>query len=157
MNLKYADSDIAQAAAYQLLVSAEKRFDLSSEISDSSRAHRGKGLVLFDIADSTDEIVAEFKKAIELDPRDSVSYLRLGIIYSNEGDRPRAIAEYRSAIAADPKFEKAYVNLGGEFLADRDMKAAKETFEAAVSVCKEFCHVAHKNLAKIKIINQDYS
>jgi tetratricopeptide (TPR) repeat protein len=49
-----------------------------------------------------DEAIAEYRKAIEIDPKDANAHYALGLVLGDLGQRAKAIAEYKAAIALDP-------------------------------------------------------
>ena len=58
-----------------------------------------------------DEAIAEFRKAIELDPNYALAHYRLGAALATKGLLDEAIAEFRKAIELDPNNAMAKVNL----------------------------------------------
>ncbi len=67
-----------------------------------------------------DRAIADFTKAIELDPKYADAYSRRGAAYSNKKDDDRAIADFTKVIELDPKFYFAYINRGGIYLIKKD-------------------------------------
>jgi tetratricopeptide (TPR) repeat protein len=57
-----------------------------------------------------DEAIAEFKKAVELAPRNPKIYFNLGYAYEGKRDANKALTYYDKAIELDPKFINAYHN-----------------------------------------------
>lgn len=53
-----------------------------------------------------------FKKAIAIDPNDSVSLLNMGLAYSKKGKTKEAISYYQKTIAVDPNLVEAHYHLG---------------------------------------------
>jgi len=51
------------------------------------------------------------KKAVQLDPKMSLGYLQLGMLYSDRNDFPQAVSAYQKAIAAAPELEEAHYRL----------------------------------------------
>ena len=60
----------------------------------------------------TEEAIAEYRKAIEIDPRYAAAHNNLGIGLRVQGKTEEAIAEYRKAIDLDPRYAAAHYNLG---------------------------------------------
>ena len=57
------------------------------------------------------QVESLLKKAVELDPKLSVGYLQLGILYSEQQNFPQAMVAFKSAIAADSDLEEAHYRL----------------------------------------------
>src|SRR5262249_16056146 len=55
-----------------------------------------------------DGAIAEFRKAIELDPTLAPAYSGLGVALRDKKDLDGAIAQFRKAIEVDPKYAPAY-------------------------------------------------
>ena len=51
------------------------------------------------------------EKAIRLDPHLGAAYLQLGIVFTEQGNLPRAISAYQSAINANPALEETHYRL----------------------------------------------
>jgi hypothetical protein len=63
-----------------------------------------------------DQAIANFTKAIEMDPKYALAYNERGIAYQGRGDYDRAIADYTKAIELDPKVAYAYYIRGLSYL-----------------------------------------
>jgi len=66
--------------------------------------------------DQVDEDIAEFQKAIELDPKDAKPHHGLGMALRAKNQLEGAIAEYRRAIELDPKLMYARIALGDSLI-----------------------------------------
>jgi tetratricopeptide (TPR) repeat protein len=58
-----------------------------------------------------DRAIADYTKAIKLDPKHAFFYNNRGIAYGKKGDRKQAIADYRKALEIDPSYQRAKNNL----------------------------------------------
>ena len=58
------------------------------------------------------EAIAEFQKAIALDPKDATAYIGLGNVLSDQHRNEEAIVQLREAVSLDPKLAIAHGNLG---------------------------------------------
>jgi tetratricopeptide (TPR) repeat protein len=88
---------------------AIEAFDQITKIDPSADAYRGRGVAYYEKGD-LDRAMADFDKAITLDPKSARAYVDRAIIYEAKGQLDRAIAEDDQAIALDPKFDIAYNN-----------------------------------------------
>ena len=52
--------------------------------------------------DEVDQALADFNRAIELDPNNAVFYLNRGAVYQRKKDADRALADYNHAIELNP-------------------------------------------------------
>jgi tetratricopeptide (TPR) repeat protein len=68
--------------------------------------------------------MAEYRRAIELDPQDVSSYDELGTVYRLLGQQEQAVAAYQRAIELDPSQVVSYVGLAGVY---RRLGEAKES------------------------------
>jgi len=57
-----------------------------------------------------DQAIAEYNRAIEIDPTFASAYNNRGVVYGRKEQHDQAIAEYNRAIEIDPKFALAYYN-----------------------------------------------
>jgi tetratricopeptide (TPR) repeat protein len=56
--------------------------------------------------------LADYTKAIELDPRSATAYTNRGAVKYDLGDKQGALADHTIAIELDPKSDIAYANRG---------------------------------------------
>ncbi len=70
--------------------------------------------------------IADFTKAIEIDPNDPKAYNNRGVAYGNKGQYDQAIADFTKALEIDPKYDKAYYNRGRTY-------ADKGLYDQAIS------------------------
>ncbi len=73
-------------------------------------AYNYRGLAYFNKG-LHDSAIADYGKAIKLDPKDAKTYYNRGRVYDDKGQYDRAIADYDSAIRFRPDYAKAYNNL----------------------------------------------
>jgi len=59
-----------------------------------------------------DRAIADYTKAIALDPNDATAYNNRGLAYGRKGEYDRAVADYAKALALDPNVALAYTNRG---------------------------------------------
>jgi serine/threonine protein kinase/Flp pilus assembly protein TadD len=68
---------------------------------DLAPVHRISGVALYSSGFS-ELAAAEYRRAIELDPQNSVAYQRLGDVYQRNNQLPDALAAYQQAVRLDP-------------------------------------------------------
>jgi tetratricopeptide (TPR) repeat protein len=85
----------------------------------------------FDSVNRVDEALADYKKAVALDPYDHEAYNNMGILYGKAGQLDKAIELYTAAIKIDPRFAEAYSNRGlGYVLLGRHDEALEDLNKA---------------------------
>jgi lipoprotein NlpI len=94
-------------------------------------AHNLVGLVL-SAQHNTDEAIAEYRKAIELDPRFANPHGTLGDILRGQHKTEEAIAEYRKAIELDPRDATAHGLLGVALSDQSKTEEAIAEYNAAI-------------------------
>ena len=97
---------------------------------------------------ASDQAIAGYQKALDLDPAHSDAHLNLGRLLHEAGRIEEAEAHYREAAAADPGSARAFYNLG-VVLEDRALRrGAIEAYSAAVRLDADLA-VAHFNLSRL--------
>lgn len=100
--------------------------------------------------------IADFSKAIELDPKSVDARCFRGLARLESGDRDGAIEDYSKAIELDPKFAPAYASRGLAKNAKEDYDGAIEDFSKAMELDpkdpkapldRAYAKVAKKDLA----------
>ncbi len=54
-----------------------------------------------------DRAIADYTKAIALDPDDAEAYYNRGVVYGRKGDKEREIADFRKALEINPSYQNA--------------------------------------------------
>lgn len=80
------------------------------------------------------EAIAEFKKAISIDPKYVKAYNGLGVSYDLLGEFSNAIASYEAGLALDPGQAYLHNNLGYSYLMQERPNQAISAFQKAVSL-----------------------
>lgn len=90
--------------------------DAVAKSPNKSRPHIALGLALLN-ARRTDEAIAEFKKAIQLDPRAGEASLNLGQIYFTQGKMEEAVQAFQKGVSQKPRLApEVHNNLGAVYL-----------------------------------------
>jgi len=78
--------------------------------------------------------IADYTKAIQIDPQDAFSYVNRGNAKKGLGDHQGAIADYSKAIEINPQYANAYKNRGIAKELVRDLKGACADWKEASSI-----------------------
>jgi tetratricopeptide (TPR) repeat protein len=81
-----------------------------------------------------DEAMAEFRRAIELDPEGAPAHYMLGVCWQDRGQLDEAMAEYRRAIELDPKWAPAHERLGMYWEARDRLDEAMAEYRRAIEL-----------------------
>jgi tetratricopeptide (TPR) repeat protein len=81
-----------------------------------------------------DRAIADYNKAIKLDPKYAGAYLNRGAAYYRKGEVDRAIADYNKAIKLDPNDANAYNNRGAAYQKKGDKDQAIADFRKALEI-----------------------
>jgi tetratricopeptide (TPR) repeat protein len=91
-----------------------------------------------------DQALADYNKAIELDPKGAYAYYGRGNVYKNQGQLNQALAEYTKALQLDPTFAAAYFNRGLVYSDQGKLDQALPDFNLAIQLDPTFA-VAYNN------------
>lgn len=97
---------------------------------DVAPVHRMAGLLQHE-AGSNQRAIAEFERAIELEPQNSDVYQRIGQVYESTGQLSKAEAAFDKAVALDPQFFQPYLALGLFHYNRGEFAKASELFQKA--------------------------
>ena len=78
--------------------------------------------------------LADFNKAIEINPSDADAYYNRGIAYGHKGQHDKAISDYNKALEIDPKFADAYNNRGISYFFKKEYEKAWDDVHKAQSL-----------------------
>jgi tetratricopeptide (TPR) repeat protein len=81
-----------------------------------------------------DQAIADFTKAIEINPRYAKAYTNRGSVYNSKGQADRAIADYGKAIEINPRYANAYNNRGIAYEKKKLRDKAIADYRAALEV-----------------------
>ena len=87
---------------------------MPESVQERVRTHLDHGWACLDKG-KYDDAIADFDKAIALDPNDAAAYGNRGNAYYSKGEVDRAIADYTKVIALNPNDAKAYYNRGNAY------------------------------------------
>jgi tetratricopeptide (TPR) repeat protein len=109
-------------------------------------AHTNLGLA-YDVQGMSDRAMAEYEKAIAINPTLEHPYNNLGFDYYKKGRYEEAIASYEKALAINPNYAKAYYNLSLAYYAEKMFDESIAAYEKAVRLDPDLAGV-YRNLGK---------
>ena len=92
-----------------------------------------------------EKAIEQFKKAVDLDPRLSLAYNNLGILYGKIGDHKRAIEVLKLAVQIDPESAEIQGALGVAYAMAGQPQNAVKSLQEAVRIDPTYAK-AHFNL-----------
>ena len=143
LQLDFDAADVAETAAPVARRALEARAN-----QDSMRADDWFNTALDLEAVTSDEAIAAYQKALELEADHADAHLNLGRLLHEDGRVQEAESHYRSATDADPESGRAFYNLGVA-LDDQGLgSGAIEAYQAALRLDPDLA-VAHFNLSRL--------
>jgi len=103
-----------------------------------------------------DEAVADYLKALELDPLNVNVCNSLGVCYANQGNHAAALAQFEKAMQADPGEVMAVYNIGLIHYIQGDKEKAEHFWLAALEIEKEIFEI-HFQLGRLYAENEDWN
>ena len=91
-----------------------------------------------------DLAIADFNRALELDPDYAEAYCNRGITYDSKGEYERAIKDYNTAIELNPDFAEAYNNRGMAYGENGEHDQALQDFSQAIELKQNYA-IAYSN------------
>ena len=82
----------------------------------------------------TEKALADFNKAIAIQPNFQLPYINRGNIYFRKNENEKALADYAKALQFDPQNEEAYCNRGGIYVRQKKYDLAAQDFQKAISL-----------------------
>ena len=115
------------------IIKSGKLFGKPISKTNLATAYTGRGIA-YESKGEVERAIADYNKAIALDPKFAKAYTNRGIAYKNKGEFDRAIADYNKAIAHDPKFATAYTNRGVAYRKKGEVDRAIADFTKAIAL-----------------------
>ena len=103
-----------------------------------TNVYNNRGYVYFAKKDYA-RAIADYDRAIKVDPKDALIYHNRGLAYSDTRDFDRAIADFSEAIKLDPNYAVALNKRGIAYYAKRDYDRAIADFERGGPARPEIC------------------
>ncbi len=117
----------------KVVANPSKGDGMPESVQETVRTHLNHGRACLDKG-KYDDAIADYDKAIALDPNVAIAYTNRGLAYGRKGAFDRAIADYTKAIALDPNFADAYTNRGVACYMRGDKEQAIADFRKALEI-----------------------
>ena len=88
----------------------------------------------YHLTGNLDAAIADYTKAIALDPKHDRAYNNRGIAYAEKGEYDSAIADFTQAIALNPNYEAAYNNRGVAYANKGELDKAIADYTQAIAL-----------------------
>ena len=124
LNPTNADAHRGRALTLDLIANNQRARDPSGSANISNNRPQ--------IKNSLDLAIQDLTKAIELDPKDAVSYNNRGILYQKKLEFDLAIVDHDKAIALVPTFGKAFLYRGKAWLGKGNADRAIKEYDQAL-------------------------
>jgi tetratricopeptide (TPR) repeat protein len=134
-----ADNTISQPSQYRDSIVLNNDEDdewekwLNDDESTEAEIHHDRGVKKYLSGDKRGAL-AEFNKAIALDPKFAMAYYKRGITKSNLGDKLGALLDFNRAISIKPNYAEAYDQRGSVKSDLGDKSGALIDFNRAISI-----------------------
>ncbi len=120
---------------------------------DQSLAYSNRASMRF-LKKDINGAIADFDKAIELNPKNPELYLNRGYIKQLTNDLKGALADYNNALSINPRFAFAYNNRGVLKVALNDIQGAMDDYAKAIELNGKYSD-AFYNRANLKYMLSD--
>jgi tetratricopeptide (TPR) repeat protein len=103
-----------------------------------------------------EEAIAQFRKALDLQPDYARAHLNLGILLGRKGEAREAIAQFRKALDIEPNSPEAQNNLGSALLQQGEVQEAIGQFRKALDLRPDWA-LARENLGLALLRKGDFN
>jgi len=107
--------------------------DVIQKSPHKERPLNNRGLI-FSTQGKLPQAIADFTKAIEINPTYTNAYINRGFMYNKQGDFNLAILDYSRAIEINPRLPEALIDRGNVFLKLGNTQQALSDFQNAVTL-----------------------
>ncbi len=105
---------------------------------------------------SWDQAIANYRKALELEPNDALTHYNLALALKYKGEARQAVDEFEAALRLKPKWADAQYGLGAAWYDLHDQSAAVKELHTAIGLAPANA-AAHRLLARIYLEQSDPS
>ena len=120
---------------------------------ESATAHNNRGLALDEMGQRV-AAIADFERAVALDPRNYFAYNNMGVIYGKEGLFDKSIEYFLKAVALNPRHADSYCNLGLSYFYIHQYDNAFKHYNKAIELKRDF-GAAYLNRGNLHFVTGD--
>lgn len=81
-----------------------------------------------------DDAIADFNRALQINPRFAQAYANRGLVYRLKNDDANALADYNRALQVNPQYANAYVRRGNVYRRQNQLALALEDYNQAIKI-----------------------
>lgn len=104
------------------------------EISFANQGFGSQTQAIYSIKSNTEKAIADFEKAIQINPKSIEVYYNRGVAYINSCQDDSAINDFTETLKLDPSFVAAYNNLGNIYARSQQYQKAIEVYDKAIEL-----------------------
>ena len=84
-----------------------------------------------------DQAIADFNKALSIDPKNAEGYFNRGLVYDNQGKYDKALPDYNKFIELNPNHMSGYINRGILYVKKSLYDKAIDDFDKAIQIAPD--------------------
>jgi protein O-mannosyl-transferase len=104
---------------------------------ESATAYNNRGLSMDEMG-QRDKAIADFSRAISMEPGNYFAYNNMGVMYGKDGQYQRSIDYFLKAISINPEHTDSYCNLGLSYFYLKQYDIALENYNKAIGLKRNF-------------------
>lgn len=129
--------------------------DVTEKSPEKARPHLNLGVAYYEVKESTEKAIAEYLRALVLDPVNPEADFNLGRAHDKLGRIDEAVQKYQDAISIRPNYAKARNNLGVIYMKKGLREQAVRELETSIEL-EPVNPATHNNLANILVELERY-
>ncbi len=94
---------------------------------------------------TTDEAMAQYRRALELRPQNAGAHYSFGVFLAGQGQLDEAIAHFNEALRLKPDFAQAHNNLGAALASQGRLAEADHHFERALQISPDYAEARYNH------------
>lgn len=81
-----------------------------------------------------DDAIADFNRALQINPRFAQAYANRGLVYRLKGDDANALEDYNRALRVNPQYANAHIRRGNVYRRQNQLALALEDYNRAIQI-----------------------